>query len=266
MALESPLHIVQISDIHLWGDPDKSLLGVNTQESFETIVNLVKSQPIKPHLIILSGDMSQDGSVASYQRVSQCLEEFKIPIYCLPGNHDKTEAMNKVYPDKVISTEKHILFDQWQLILLDSHIAGHVEGFLEEKELNFLKDCITQYPAQKPIIVFHHHPIQVNSEWLDPLGLTNADEFWDVLQTLSVEPIILFGHIHQVQEGEKNGVKYFSPPSTCIQFKPNCEKFTLDNVPPGFRWIELGSDGTFKTHVIRAPDYVGTFAADAEGY
>ena len=77
---------------------------------------------------------------------------------------------------------------------------------------------------------------------------------------------VLFGHAHQEFAGEKNGVACYGAPSTCIQFKRNCEDFALENIPPGYRWIDLYEDGTLKTGICRLAKYIGVFEKDAKGY
>ena len=57
--------------------------------------------------------------------------------------------------------------------------------------------------------------------------------------------------MHQVFEAERNGVPYMATPSTCIQFKPGSQNFSLDAEPPGFRWLALLPDGTIETGVRR---------------
>lgn len=263
--MSDPIKIIQISDIHLFEDQSKSLLGVNTNHSFDELVSLVKSNT-KADLILLLGDLSQDASPESYRRLAARLESLNTPIYCVPGNHDSPEIMQKIFPLGPISNEKQILFDHWQLILLNSNKPNSVEGQLVPSELLFLQKCLDQYPDRKAVICLHHHPIPVGSTWLDHIGLWNANELWDVLKNYSYVDTILFGHIHQVHEGKKNGVRYFSSPSTCIQFKTNSNDFSLDKVGPGYRLVELYSNGEIKTSVKRVDHYVGTFYPNAKGY
>ena len=40
-------------------------------------------------------------------------------------------------------------------------------------------------------------------------------------------------------------------PSTCIQFHPTNDNFTIDNAQPGYRWLNLGADGTIESGVER---------------
>jgi Icc protein len=260
----TPLRIVQISDTHIFADPEKSLLGVNTQDSLKALIPLLEQE--KMDMILLTGDIAQEGSEEAYARIADMLHHLDVPIYFVPGNHDDTKILARVYPHDHVSDRKQIILDNWQFILLNSQKPNAVEGYLEQSELDFLQQCLESHPSHHSIIVFHHHPVLVGSEWLDRIGMTNADVLWKVLKNYSNVNTILFGHVHQQHEGEKNGVKYFSTPSTCIQFKKNSTPFALEKLPPGFRWIELFPNGTLKTGVKRIDDYVGTFDGNAKGY
>lgn len=263
---KSPFRIVQISDIHLFGDKNNALLGVNTLESFEALFNLLKADNLNPNMILLSGDLSQDGSKESYIRIADIVNSLNIPIYCVPGNHDDSDMMARVFPRGFVSMQKQIVIDGWQLILLDSHIPRKVEGYLNENEFDFLENCLKMYPNHHAIVVFHHHPIPVGCEWLDKIGLTNAAKFWEFLIPFQQVNFILFGHVHQLHEGEKQNIKYYSTPSTCIQFKTKSSNFALDELPPAYRLIDLFPNGQLKTHVKRMSYYVGQFQKDAKGY
>ena len=260
-----PLRIVQISDIHLFGESEKTLLGVNTNESFEAVVKLLKTDQ-KPELILLSGDLSQDGSKASYLKIAAKLKEFAIPIYYVPGNHDDPKMLGETYPLENITHHRHIVLKDWHIILLNSQKIGAVEGYLDPAQISFLQHCLQMYPEHHAMVVFHHQPVLMNCAWLDKLGLTNADELWTVLGGFPKMRAILFGHVHQQHAGKKNGIQYFSAPSTCIQFKTQSDHFALEKLPPGYRWIDLYSDGSLSTDISRTSDYVGEFDVDAKGY
>jgi len=261
-----PLRIVQISDIHLFADKENALLGVKTFNSFSKVVELLKQEQEQPDLIIVSGDISQDYTQQSYLHLAHFLKGFPIPIYYVPGNHDDRNVMRSIYPRDNISNLRQIILKQTQIILLNSQKAQAVYGWLDNEELFFLKECLEEYPALPAIIVFHHQPIPVGCAWLDDLGLKNADSLWELLRNYSNKMIILFGHIHQEHSGKKNEIQYYSAPSTCIQFKRNSEAFALENLNPGYRWLEMNEAGDINTGITRIDQYVGVFDQNAKGY
>ncbi len=258
--------IAQISDLHLFENKEKTLLGVNTYQSFSHVLDLLKSDTTQPDIILLTGDVSQDHSKMAYQHVVDAFSAWTIPIYYVPGNHDDKKWMVEVLSTGTISNLKHILLEGWQLILLDSQKVGAVEGSLSPTQLDFLETCLKTYPMHRAILVFHHQPVSVGARWLDQLGLQNADELWAVLARYPNSHTILFGHVHQEYQNKKNGINCLSVPSTCIQFKRNNAEFALEELPPAYRWIELSPTGDFKTAVCRVARYVGVFDAEAKGY
>ena len=63
--------VLQLSDLHLFADAKKDLLGVNTFDSFCATVDTIASENREYDFIAVTGDISQDYSVASYERFGQ---------------------------------------------------------------------------------------------------------------------------------------------------------------------------------------------------
>ena len=68
---DAPALLVQLSDSHLFADADGKLLGMNTHDSLQRVIERVLDEQPQVDLILASGDLSQDGSLASYQRFRQ---------------------------------------------------------------------------------------------------------------------------------------------------------------------------------------------------
>lgn len=263
---ETPLRLIQISDIHLFADPNRVLLGVKTRESFQALVARLKNEMDKINLVMLSGDLSQDGSEVSYVVIADVFKLFRVPIYWVPGNHDNYGVMMQMYPREMMANQKHIILKNWHIILLNSQKPGAVEGYLDASQLEHLKHCLQTYPEHYAIIMFHHQPVPVGCSWLDQLGLTNAEEFWNLVTTYPKVKAVFFGHVHQEFSQIMRGIACYAVPSTCIQFKPNQDHFGLEKKPPAYRWIELYKDGYLETGIERIKEYVGVFDVNAKGY
>lgn len=263
---QRPIRIAQISDLHVFADPNRALLGVNTQESFDAVLKMVKDSIADTDIVILSGDLSQDGSAASYLRVADAVTTLDRPVYIFPGNHDNVEMMYSIYPRGRINIDRQLIIDNWNIIFLNSQIPGKVAGHLDEAELRFMERCLEACPNHHALVMFHHQPMPVGTEWLDRLGVDNAEEFWVRVRRYPQVKHVIFGHIHQEFEQEKYGIQCYAAPATCFQFKGMIKKFALDNVPPGYRWIHLFHDGRITSGVNRVPEYVGVFDRDATGY
>lgn len=262
---KNTLKFIQLSDLHLFADPMQSLLGVNTHDSLQAVLARLRQEE-EVDFIILSGDLSQDRSKASYQQVKASLSELGLPVYWLPGNHDDVAIMSHVLADALFKNDKQIVLPHWQLILLDSQIPGEVPGHLSDTALQYFEQCLQTHPDHHALVMFHHQPVPVGSQWLDVLGLTNADKFWQMATRYPRLSLVLFGHVHQAYQQAKAHITCYAPPSTCIQFKPHSAEFALDPNPPGYRVMVLHANGQHDTHVQRIDHYVGEFLADAKGY
>lgn len=258
--------VLQISDVHMFGNSDQILLGVNTYHSFHSIIDSIKKCTKLPELIILSGDLSQDGSVEAYKIVADLLSELEIPVYWIPGNHDNRENLNKVYPYCYFAVDKQVIINDWQFILLDSLKESEVAGFLASDQLTFLQKCLKEYPQHSAIVVLHHHPVPIGCAWLNKISLKNSNDFWNIITKFPQVHTVLFGHVHQEFETLHNNVQCYAAPSTWIQFKPNHETFALDYLPQGYRWIDLYPNKKMQTGIIRLSAYSGVFDENARSY
>ncbi len=257
--------IAQVSDTHLFNSASQSLLNINTEESLQAVLSELKAHAL-PDLVLLTGDLSQDGSAASYQRLEQHIKTVDRPAYWLSGNHDEFHIAYSVFEDSAISNDKAILIQDWQIILLNSQKPGAVEGYLSEKELVFLESQLQQYPDRYALICLHHQPLPIGSQWLDRLGVQNAEAFLSIVDNYSQVRGVIWGHIHQKFETLRNGIPFLSVPSTCIQFLPNSTPFALDPNLPGYRWLELNPDGTIQSQVYRAVNFKGQVDLSSSGY
>ena len=96
--------------------------------------------------------------------------------------------------------------------------------------------------------------------------VADADAFFAVLDRYPGVRGVLWGHVHQEIDRQRNGVRLLASPSTCVQFAAGCENFKADDQPPGYRWLELHSDGRIETAVSRVRDVHFNIELDSGGY
>ncbi len=262
------MRIVQISDTHLFSDASTGkLLGLNTAQSYEAVLELVSMAPKKPEAVILTGDLSQDETPAAYHYLSDSIEKnFDCPVYWIPGNHDDPDLIKKILVKPPFKQEKAVLWGHWLFVLLNTHYSKHVEGHLSKNELSQLDFYLSQHQEQNVAIIMHHPPVSVGSKWVDNLRLNNADQFFEIVDRYLHVKAIICGHVHQAFETVRKNVKIMTTPSTCIQFKTNSTNFALDKLNPGYRWFDFNPDGTFNTGVERVTNFLNTSDFQSGGY
>jgi Icc protein len=265
MTQMSPFLVAQITDIHLFAEASQELLGLPTTYSFEAVIKQLKKLRPQPDMLLLTGDLSQDGTAESYQRVASFLNPLQIPTYWLPGNHDQPLVMEQVLNHPPISAQKSFEAGGWQFLLLNSHEPGCVHGRLSPLELNWLDQQLKLAGERPTLIALHHPPFRVSSDWLDTSTLQNPEDLFAVIDCYPQVEIVVFGHIHQEFDQSRRSVRYLGSPSTSIQFEPHSNKFSLDKRTPGFRLLNLYTDSTFKTQIQRVA-YAHEMDLAATGY
>ena len=262
------IKVAQISDPHLFSGADGKLLGLNTAESLQRVVALVKNEQPDLDIVLATGDLSQDGSEESYRRFEKIISTLQSPSYWLHGNHDNDVAILQVLSGNERLSPCVISAGQsWRIIMLDSSVKGEVGGGLAKKELQFLTEKLEENKDKHTIVALHHHPVKMGSAWLDEQMVSNADEFLKIIRKHKQVKALIWGHVHQVKdETNQDGLRFLSAPSTCVQFKPNEEQFTADTQPPGYRWLELFEDGSFDTGVSRVESFDFEVDYSVKGY
>lgn len=79
------MHLLQITDTHLFASAEGRLLAVRTAESLAAVLDQVQANAHPYDLILATGDLSQDHSPESYQRFATMMAPLSRPIYWLPA-------------------------------------------------------------------------------------------------------------------------------------------------------------------------------------
>jgi Icc protein len=259
------IEILHITDCHLSADTSNELLGVNTLDSLDAVLAQAVADQISPDLIMVTGDLAQDGTEEAYRCLQDRLSDYHCPKYWFAGNHDHRPSMQEAVGQGSELT-KVVRIGRWQIIMLDSLVPGSVFGRLQQSELDVLEQALKERPDLHTLVSLHHHPIDINSAWLDGIGLHNRDEFWQIIDRASNVKAVLWGHIHQDVDAKRGDVRLLASPSTCIQFKPGSDDFAIDNVAPGYRKLCLSADGELTTEVVRAESFDFTVDMESNGY
>jgi Icc protein len=241
------MQILQITDPHLYGSASGRLRGVETDSSLRAVLENAFARVPNYSAVLVTGDLVQDDRTG-YLRFRSIFGGLEKPVLCIPGNHDEPETMRRELncaPFQICGTHE---VDEWQFIMLDSYDPGHVGGRLTSKELARLDDTLRASPKHA-MVCLHHHPVAMGSRWLDTVGLAEPEAFWRIIESHAHVRAVVWGHVHQVYDGQRGGVRLFATPSTGAQFLPESERYAVDSRPPAYRKFELHPDGRIDTEV-----------------
>ena len=245
----SSIRLLQFTDPHLYADRAGRLRGVETYASLLRVLEHARGNHWPCDGILATGDLVQDDA-GGYRTFREVFDGLGVPVYCIPGNHDALNAMRAALAAPPYQFGGTLRRGGWQVVLLDSCIDGDAAGHLSEESLATLERALADGRSLHTLVCLHHQPIAMGSRWLDEVGLKDPQQFLGVIDRHANVRGVLWGHVHQAYDGTRNGVLYMSTPSTCAQFLPGSEHFELDRRPPGYRWLELGADGTIRTRVV----------------
>ena len=94
------VRLVQVTDSHIFSEPDGCLLGLNTRVSFEAVCARVEQEEWRPDALLATGDLAQDASPEAYKYLADYFGSMKIPSFWIAGNHDSPDAMEMYLTNK----------------------------------------------------------------------------------------------------------------------------------------------------------------------
>ena len=260
------ISVVQLTDAHLCESPGGTLLGMDTDHSLQSVVDLVRAEVPHIDLLLGTGDLSDSGSSPAYARIEEQFSRLCKESLWLPGNHDDRGHMEATVKSHRIGVG--VRAGNWQILMLDSQVPGKVGGRLGEPELMRLEAMLESGEAQglHTLVCLHHQPVDIGCDWLDEQKVADADAFFAVLDKFTGVRGVLWGHVHQEHDSVRGDVRLLASPSTCVQFAPQSALFKADDKPPGYRRLNLHPDGRIETEVSRVRDVEFHVELDSGGY
>jgi len=228
--------IAHITDTHLLGDPHALLRGIPSRQNLIHLLEHVSD--LHPDLYLFTGDIADRGEPAAYDQFEALTAG--LPKVVVPGNHDHPARWQDPQCYEV---------GGWRLLLLSSVLETSLcgEGRLSSGSLSWLQNQLAR-SSLPTLIALHHPPVAVGIDWLDQMGLENADQLWEVMPVGppgangSQVKLILFGHIHHEFATVYRGVTCHGTPSSHSQMQEPRD--------PGYRLLWLEPGGESRTEVV----------------
>jgi 3',5'-cyclic AMP phosphodiesterase CpdA len=88
--------IAQLTDIHLGFEID--MPDELNRKRLDQAIEWLERQPVKPDMLFLTGDLTDRGDIASYERLRDAISGCSYPVYLCVGNHDDRAALRHVFP------------------------------------------------------------------------------------------------------------------------------------------------------------------------
>jgi len=186
--------IAQVTDLHLHADPGHP----NRGRLLRVLEHLAALRPL-PDLLVLSGDLADDGALESYRQLQEALAAWPQPVRFALGNHDDRTHFRSVFGDSHFTdgfVQGVTDLAGLRIVILDSLEEGRHGGAFCASRAGWLRQAL-QDGGDKPALVFlHHPPVDVGLPWIDP----GPDQAWIARLDAALQgaPIaaICTGHVH----------------------------------------------------------------------
>jgi Icc protein len=240
------MKIIQISDSHLV-PPGALLFGTDPLFRLEACLADINRNHADAELVIISGDLANDGERAAYAALGDQVANCVPPCRLMLGNHDDRALFLEMFPEVrpeggfvqgVVDTR------EGRLILLDTLESGLVEGRLCEARLRWLDERLREAAGQPVFIFMHHPPFKIHMPELDRVRLADADAFHAVLARHGNIRHIFAGHVHRLIAGSWRGIPVSTLRGTNHQTALDfSEDWRLGLEPPAYAVIFIDADG-----------------------
>ncbi len=180
--------IVQISDLHVGSQFLPEKFGVLEDE-----IN-----GLNPDVIVVTGDLTNEGLVGEYERCRTLLERLSTGrrMIAVSGNHDYRNTgyllFKKFFPFEPVNE----LDDDTVLVTVGTARPDRNEGEVGYRQNLWLERTMKKYADRVKIVAMHHHLIAIPDTGSDQLTVVDAG---DVLRTVldAGVDVVMCGHKHR---------------------------------------------------------------------
>lgn len=210
------MKLIQLTDIHLT-TPGQTIGGRDPNANFEKALTHALAQHPDAEAIVVTGDLSDWGDRADYERLRARIATLPVPVHLAIGNHDDRATFLEVFPE-LADNDGHVQA-RFALrggtgVVIDTWGPRSHAGFYCARRRAWLDATLTA--SEPPVFLFmHHNPVPTHVAPIDQMMLHDAEAFGAIVaahrQRLAH---IFFGHCHLPLAGSLHGVPVSSPRGT----------------------------------------------------
>jgi Icc protein len=194
----SNFKIFHITDTHLFSTP--------TPSSQKLLYSLYQAAMANADLVIITGDLTDDGILSSFVFFREILRQSRVPTYLCPGNHDR-DATDDSYGFymSVFGADYFATYVTPDIFLVSANT--HRDEYFNSTQLGWIRRDMAASTAQTKILAFHHPLYNVEDPPTFYLQESEALDLLNITQTYGVD-VVLTGHLHNDRVDYINGTRW----------------------------------------------------------
>ena len=133
--------LAQVTDMHVKAVGKLSYRVVDAGASLARCIEHLLKIPQRPDAVLFTGDLTDFGGADEYDNLRSLLAPLPMPVFLMPGNHDKPEAMRAAFPGHAYLRQRpgridYVIEDfPVRLVALDSTVPRESGGALRPAQL-----------------------------------------------------------------------------------------------------------------------------------
>lgn len=259
--------IAQISDPHLRPRGELYQGVVDSNAALARAVAQLNRLSPQPDVVVLTGDVVDEGLPAEYAMAREILGGLKAPLLVIPGNHDEREAFRAAFHDHAYLPKEgplHYMADAGaaRIIALDITVPGDHHGLFDEAAETWLALALQSEPARPTFLMMHQPPIVTGIPYLDDYRCFGATRMSALVGRHPQIERVLCGHVHRLMlQSFARSVLCTAPSlatTIALRLGVGAEPASFLE-PPGFLLHHMPEDGRVLTHLIPLGEFPGPF-------
>jgi 3',5'-cyclic-AMP phosphodiesterase len=149
---------------------------------------------LKPELIVITGDLTENGFFAEYEGVKRFIDRIECKNKVIvPGNHDSQNAGYLHFEDLFENRFSSQNFGKITVVGADSSQPDLNEGHIGRENYGWIKEAFSG--EEFKIFALHHHLVPIPLAGRDNTVLVDAGDVLELLNRCKVN-LVLCGHCH----------------------------------------------------------------------
>jgi 3',5'-cyclic-AMP phosphodiesterase len=224
--------VLQISDTHLQAAPHTPADN-DPDESLRATMDAVRD--VRADLVLLTGDLADDGSRAGLQRLRAVIDGLSTPFVAVAGNHDDLDNVRAVF-----GAADTVEVGRWRVMGVESMIPGQDHGSVDVERLTERLDRLDDRPT---LVGIHHPPRSPSTNQM--FQLIGAEAMLAALRDRPHVRAIVSGHLHEVFDRRDGDLQIYGGPSSWYAIEHTADDYRLfAEGLVGAQVLTLGDDGS----------------------
>ena len=225
--------IAQISDPHIRPKGKLYQNVVDSNADLAAAIRHLNGLDPRPDLVLLSGDVVDEGHAAEYAMARALLDALALPLYVIPGNHDRWPEFRHAFGDHAYLPAEgpfhYVIEDRGpvRIIALDVTVPGLHHGDLDPPSVAWLRRVLAREKPRPTIVMMHQPPFACGVPYLDLYLCRNGARLAEVVDDFPAVERIVCGHVHRHMQLRFAGTVLCTAPSTTttidLRLKPDAQ-------------------------------------------